>query len=385
MKKCIRLLVVLIGIVILTGCNKSEPEVVENNKISVLPVVQDLEETVVEEPTISPPNLETEQGVREYLIGEWTCEMEYMSNIVANMTIYEDMAFEISFLDSLSNESKGDYKGNIEFMRIWVDEEDAPDLLSLKFDDDSFSQYYFFHRTIYDGKRVMSLFFAGYEESIFDILIGSDDSDYTIVELMLEKITDEVTEEKPRKNDQFYAVFWGHGEPYESIWLDEVEWTPREEYEDPNYPVPMIVHENEVLESVLYYVDQDKKFDILGDDMFKGAAYYIETDENGNVVELVSADRKMFLEESSEEYMDEIEEIIFFIIEDIDDIQENLNKGMSILFTGETTMIDGEECYEIALGTDHDEMFVREIHYAVNISTEQVYEYDVLYDIWKEK
>ena len=74
-----------------------------------------------------------------------------------------------------------------------------------------------------------------------------------------------------------------------------------------------------------------------------------------------------------------------FIIEDIDEIQENLADGMSILFTGETTTIDGEECFEVALGTDHDEVFVREIHYAVNISTEQVYEYNVLNDVWEEK
>lgn len=391
MRKSIGLLLVFIGIVILTGCNNSKPddlEVIDNKKnTSVLSVAEDSEKTKIEDKLISPPDLETEQGVREYLIGEWMCQIEYMSNIVANMTIHENLDFELSFYDSFTNESKGDYKGNIIFKRIYKDPDDAPDMITLQLDDDRYidCDYYFFHRTIYDGKRVMSLFFAGAYDSIFDILAGNDSIDYTIGEVMLEKVTGEVTQGKPRKNDEFYAVFWGHGVHYKSIWIDDVEWTLREEDYDPNYPVPMIVHENEEEESVLYNVDQDKKFDILGDDMFKGEVYYVKTDGKGNIVELISAEYKKFLEESSEEYMDEIKDLVFIITEDIDEIQEYLDNGMSILFTGETIIIDGEECYEIALGTNHDEVFVREIHYAVNISTDQVYKYNFLNDVWEEK
>ena len=401
MKKNIGLLTVLIGILILTACDNSKTEIIENNKTNpVLPLVQDSQSKKDEEKVISPPDLETEEGVREYLIGEWQCSMEYISNIVANMTIYEDLDFELSFYDSYTNEAKGDYKGSIVFKRIYRDPDDAPDMITLQFDDDNYteSDYYFFHRTIYDGKRVMSLFFAGAYDSvsdtlsfegrynsIFDILIGDNDGEYNISHIMLEKTTGEATQENPQKNDDFYAVFWGDGVPYESIWLDAVEWTPGEEGYDPNYPVPMVVNENEEAESVLYKIDQDRKFEILGDDIFKGDVYYVETDEKGNIISLIGAEYKEFLEESSQEYLDEIKEMIFFIVEDIGEIQEYLDNGMSVLFTGETIIIDGQECYEIDLGTNHDDAFIRELHYAVNINTEQVYEYDVLNDQWEEK
>ncbi len=388
MKKSIRMLLVFITIIFLTGCKGPKPEVIENNKpTTVLPVVKKPKPTIVKEPSISPPDLETEQGVREYLVGDWVCEIEYMSNIVANMTIHENLDVELSFYDSYINDLVVDYKGDIMFKRIYRDEEDAPDIITLQLNKEPYIEcdYYFFHRTIYDGKRAMSLFFADLENSVFDIFTEDNGLEYTMGEVVFEKVTGEVSEVKLRKNDEFYAVFWGHGVHYESIWIDDVEWEPREEDYNFNYPVPMIVNENEVKESILYKVDSDKKFDILGDDMFKGDIYYVKTDERGIIVELISAGRKMFLEESAEEYISEIKEIIYFIIDDIDEIQEKLANGMSILFTGETTIIDGEECYEISLGTDHDQVFVREIHYAVNISTEQVYEYNVLKDVWEEK
>ena len=388
MKKSIRMLLVFITIIFLTGCKGPKPEVIENNKpTTVLPVVKKPEPTIVKEPSIFPPDLETEQGVREYLVGDWVCEIEYMSNIVANMTIHENLDVELSFYDSYINDLVVDYKGDIMFKRIYRDEEDAPDIITLQLNKEPYIEcdYYFFHRTIYDGKRAMSLFFADLENSVFDIFTEDNGLEYTMGEVVFEKVTGEVSEVKLRKNDEFYAVFWGHGVHYESIWIDDVEWEPREEDYNFNYPVPMIVNENEVKESILYKVDSDKKFDILGDDMFKGDIYYVKTDERGIIVELISAGRKMFLEESAEEYISEIKEIIYFIIADIGEIQENLAQGMSILFTGETTIIDGEECYEISLGTDHDQVFVREIHYAVNISTEQVYEYNVLKDVWEEK
>ena len=65
------------------------------------------------------------------------------------------------------------------------------------------------------------------------------------------------------------------------------------------------------------------------------------------------------------------------------EIQEYLNSGMEILVTGESVLIDGERCYYAFLGTDHEESFVREIIYAVNPSTWQVYLFDVLNDKWE--
>jgi len=208
-------------------------------------------------------------------------------------------------------------------------------------------------------------------------------------EVIFEKVTGEAPQGKIRKNDKFYANFWGHGVKYESIWIDDVEWTQPEVEDDydQNYPVPRVINENKEQVSLLYKVDQNKKFDILGDDLFKGEVYYVETDENGNIVELINAEYKSFLEEGSDDNNidPEIKNLVFDIIEtDIVEIQEYLDTGMTILFTGETTIIDGEECYDVFLGTNHEEVFVREIHYTVNINTGQVYKYDVLNDSWEE-
>ena len=388
MKKIISLLLVFITIAFLTGCNNSKPEIIENNKVpSVLPIVKEPVPTKVEKVAIGRPDLETEQGVREYLVGDWVCEIEYMSNIVANMTIHENLDLELSFYDSLTNELVVDYVGDIMFKRMYRNQDEAPDMITLQLNQEAYIEcdYYFFHRTIYDGKRAMSLFFGGLEDSVFDIFTGDYGLEYTMGEVIFEKVTGEVTQGKPRKDDEFYAVFWGHGVHYESIWIDDVEWEPRDEGYSPNYPVPMIVHENEVKESILYYVDGDKKFDVLGDDMFKGEAYYVKTDERGYIVELIGAERKRFLEESSDEYQEKIRHEISILIEDIDEIQEYLYSGMSLLLTGEIIIIDGWECYEFALGTNHEDNFVREIYYAVNLDLGKVFEYNVLDDIWEEK
>lgn len=57
---------------------------------------------------------------------------------------------------------------------------------------------------------------------------------------------------------------------------------------------------------------------------------------------------------------------------------------MAILYTDETIMLDDADCYLVELGTNHEDQFVREFHYAVNTTTEQVYLYDVIMDTWEE-
>ncbi|NLB82649.1 MAG: hypothetical protein GX791_00220 [Synergistaceae bacterium] len=76
--------------------------------------------------------------------------------------------------------------------------------------------------------------------------------------------------------------------------------------------------------------------------------------------------------------------MIYEIVEnDVEEIREYLNAGMAILFTGETAVIEDEECYLVMLGTNHEDHFVREIIYAVNTVTRQVYRFDVLNDTWE--
>ena len=63
-----------------------------------------------------------------------------------------------------------------------------------------------------------------------------------------------------------------------------------------------------------------------------------------------------------------------------DEIKFYTDKGMILQYTGQTQVIDGQTCLVFALGTNHDDQFVREIYYAVcgNI----FYVYDAVSDTW---
>ncbi len=385
------LIVSMIIVLIFTGC--SQPVTEEKTGevrplIPVAPEVSKIEEEesipVIVNTLISKIDFNSEEGIREYLIGEWIFDDSYKTQIICNMNIDESLNVSLSFVDSYTNESSGDYTGEIKFDRIYASEDEAPDLISIELIDSDYpgGDFFFLHRTIYNEKRVMSLFFAGNGNSIFDLL-GPDGYEYSPTEIVFEKITGEKSGIKPRKDDDFYAVFWGHDEKYESIWLDDVWWTPQEDDDFAAlYPNEMTNYEDDVQESVLYNIAADQVLDILGDDMFPGQVYYVVTDKKGDIIEFVSAEYKAYIEGGS--ITSDIEDSIFDIITDIEEVQEYLDDGMSILFTGDTIMLDYEEYYLVELGTDHEDSFVREIHYAVDTFTQQVYRYDVLFDSWEQ-
>lgn len=62
------------------------------------------------------------------------------------------------------------------------------------------------------------------------------------------------------------------------------------------------------------------------------------------------------------------------------EIQLAVQQGMSVMYTGDTELIDGQTCLLFALGTDHDEHFVREYYYAVGDGI--IYVYDAVFDTW---
>lgn len=55
-------------------------------------------------------------------------------------------------------------------------------------------------------------------------------------------------------------------------------------------------------------------------------------------------------------------------------VQDYINSGMSVQYTGETEIIEGKPCMVFALDTDRDDQFVRESYYAV--CDNLVYSYD---------
>lgn len=73
-------------------------------------------------------------------------------------------------------------------------------------------------------------------------------------------------------------------------------------------------------------------------------------------------------------------EIALEILQEIDEVRQGLEQGMSLMYIGDTDEVDGGCCMLFALGTDSDEQFVQEQLYGV--CDNQVYAYDVMGDAW---
>lgn len=377
------LLAILVCIMILSGCGasngkKEDPEV----GTDLPPTLSTTEKLQDNKTSIAPPNLDSVVGIKEYLIGEWVFNNGYVSDVSCKMSIDENLNVNLSFYDEYANQAKGDYTGQIKLDRLYANVKEAPDMLRIELQGAEYSggDFFFLHRTIYDGKRVMSWFFADGDNCVFSIL-GPDGYEDVPNEIAFEKVSGEKSRLHPRKNDEFYAVFWGTGPKRQSLWLDDARWTPPEEDNFATvYPSEMTFYENDVVESVLYNIAIDQVSDILGDDLFPGSVYFVKTDDKGNIINFIGAEHKRYLESGSND--PEIGDLIFEILKEADEVQEYLDMGMTMLFSGETSMIDGEEFYLVALGTGHEEHFVQEVHYAVNATTGEVYLDDIINDIW---
>ena len=380
MKKRI-FLSILISIIFLSGCNVVKPNY-KDNKINNdnMPIVEKSDNIQKQNKGITNIFFDSEDDIKEYLVGEWIYENDYKSQIVCQMEIDDNLIVKLSFNNSLTGESKGDYTGQIKFDRLYSEPNEIPDLICIELKNSDYpgGDFFFKHRTIYDEKRVMSWFLASNGSCIFDRL-GSDDYEYLTEEIVFEKRSGETSKLQPHKNKDFYAVFWGKGKKSQDLWLDDAIWTPQEDDFAPLYPIAMNSYENEVPESVLYNISSEKKSELLGDDLFPGDVYFVQTDEYGDIINFISADYKRYIDNGS--ITPEIRSTVFDILENnVDEVDEYIKLGMTILFDGETIMLDGDEYYVVCLGTNHEENFVREIYYAVNVYTEQIYLYDILND-----
>lgn len=67
---------------------------------------------------------------------------------------------------------------------------------------------------------------------------------------------------------------------------------------------------------------------------------------------------------------------------EIYEVQQYLAQGMKMMIDGQTAFINGEHCGCIVLGTEHEEMFVNEIYYAVTYDI--VYRMNELTGEWEE-
>ena len=321
-------LIILAAIIIFIASGCKEFDKKENNNSLKIPekIVEepqdnkasedddnDKESIVIGKDTSRKDNLEvntykltTEKAIREYLVGDWISDKETLSDylltesdINCNMNIDEDLNISLAFYNRETNESKGDYEGVISFDRLDEDLNKAPDLISIELTNTDYpgGDFLFKHRTIYDEKCVMSLFFAGNGNCIFDMLVDIDNFEYAPEEIIFEKITGEKFHLGPIKNSEFYGVFWGLGEDEKSLWIDEVKWTPNDEY-DPEalYPSRMTLYEDDLAISVLYTIAPEKNEYIFSSGMYAGDVYYVKIDENGSIVEFEDAEYKGYID-----------------------------------------------------------------------------------------
>lgn len=372
----IKLIIVSILIaLILTACSS---KVINDPKVDKNP--NNDNDPVSENTTFDLTLLDSEVGIKKYLIGEWTYDYYERGDVISKMIIDENLNVKISFTNTYSETPKGFYSGKVILNRIYASNDEAPDMLSIELEDENEpgGDFFFLHRSNYANKRVMSLFYAGNGNSIFDIEDPNGEYRETPDEIFFQKTTNEVSKEKVRINDDFYAVYWGREN--NSLWLDDVWWQVNDEDLSREYPWRMGIYENDVYGSVLYKVDPQQVSEVLGDEMPIGEVYYIETNNKGEIIHLIDAHRKDWVE--SDPYEDGLLGEVISVLDQYQEFRSYIGMGMEVDFEGDPLIIDGNEYYELILGTSHEDYFVNEIFYAVDINARKVLVYDVLIDSW---
>ena len=99
--------------------------------------------------------------------------------------------------------------------------------------------------------------------------------------------------------------------------------------------------------------------------------------ENGHLQEIVGVYDFSIYEETPDERSVQIATEILL---EAAEVKDAIERGMKIMYTGDTQMIEGRTCLLFALGTDSEEQFVRERYYGV--CDNLVYSYDAISDTW---
>jgi len=113
--------------------------------------------------------------------------------------------------------------------------------------------------------------------------------------------------------------------------------------------------------------------------LYEGNVYVFTTDSSGEIITVRNAEADVAELLDDDEIMKLACEILY---ERMPDYRIYIDMGMKALFTGETSVIDGKTCYDISVGTDHEEHFVREVHYSVDLNSERVYIFDFIDAGW---
>ena len=261
-------------------------------------------------------DMNTEAGVREYLAGEWffrnTSDIKYYS---CRMSIDPNLNAIFEFYGYPANKGKEVrrvFNGKFSFLK---DADTGDETLQLELPKDSKQyggDYLFLHRTIYDKRRVMSLFYSGNDACLLNLLdpsvgaAGNCDDGFCPSEMVFVKETGEEYDLKPALNAEFHAVYWGEGNhrPGDVIWLDDISWPPpsvSENYDplydgDRWYIYETTKYDNETPVSVAYGIADGMKIE-GGGKLRYGEVYLVNTNERGEITKMrnVSVSSKLIL------------------------------------------------------------------------------------------
>ena len=244
--------------------------------------------------TVTPPDFSTEKGVATYLTGTWKfvdTQTEF-ENPGCTMEIDADLNISLSFYNLRTKKDEGACRGKITFDRFFANTGEAPDLVRFKLDDTERQDggcYFFRHETVRDGKRVMTLQFASAgNDFIFDRINVVNVSDkHNGREYVFEQETGEQSTLEPRKDSEFYAVYWGGNREW--MWLDDVVPNAAAASLPSKFAPAKTGYTNEVKQSVRYPVSSSADWEIGSGGMEQGRFYAIQTNRQGEVAGIRNA------------------------------------------------------------------------------------------------
>ena len=370
MKQQIIIWFVLLCLVTLSGCGAKEPlssDAVASESESNQSKPPEVSE--VSAPESSAQAAYDTRSEREIFLDEVVGKWYYIPSLIDDgytyiITISKDLTFVYEYE---TDERSGRYTGKI--TPEWnpnAPESEMPACLSFDVDqrvgyitDGEFALDFVRH----NGSWRMFLEKTYDEESVFDELIDGVGIDLERKEAALPG------SDTPKNGQTFLVAFWGmQGREREQIWLEHLEY----DYSTRDF-------ESEAHQTMLYIISSEAIFDIQRADPFWHGIYSATTNADGELTllrNIIGSD----LFEGPEE--GDLESELFKILLKTNDVVWPLKNGMVGYFTGEQDEIDGRVFYTIALGTDHEEHFVHEIFYGINVESGDVYRYDVLMNEW---
>ncbi len=333
----------------------------------------------VQEPGADPLDFADEAALRAVLAGEWIyfADEDALWAVLAGagidclpdsddpsawITFSEDGAFRMQVKSPLDGTIWED-AGFCRLERLVVGEDEVPDMMALTLSEtaadgyvdrplDSVGDFLLWRKTLCDGEVILSLLQVNNGDSTFSVCFN----DWAPI---LRRYTGWTSQGEIRKGETFCGAAWKVDYETQTVWLDDITEDGRNigRYEALPYQA----------------APQLDLYSLPDWSLENGAVWMVRTDAMGRIEEMqpyFNGTCEQLTEEEAAELLCEVYEV-----------QEYLNQGMTMLFDGETEVIDGETCVVIALGTDHEEYFVREFYYAVSPSG-SIYAYDIFTDSW---